>query len=104
MGKMKELYTLLQETEEALREYDPLAFDYAKQIIDAAQAIARTAMTPHLRSIKPREDQTSASLSGEEATGPAVLPTVTIGEQEYYVDERLRQLRNVENPHDFIDY
>jgi len=32
------------------------------------------------------------------------LPTVTIGGQEYFVDDRLRQLRNVENPHDFIDF
>jgi hypothetical protein len=104
MGKMKELYTLLHETEEALREYDPLAFDNAKQIIEAAQAIALTAMTPHLRSIKPREDQTPISFSGDEPAGPTALPTVTIGEQEYYVDERLRQLRNIENPHDFIDF
>lgn len=32
------------------------------------------------------------------------LPRVRIGEKEYYIDERLTQLRNVENPSDFIDF
>jgi hypothetical protein len=27
-----------------------------------------------------------------------------IGKKVYYVDARLRQLRNVENPHDYVDY
>jgi hypothetical protein len=58
MGRMKELYTLLQETEQALREYDPLAFENAKQIVEAAQAMALASLTPRPRSIKPREDQT----------------------------------------------
>jgi len=31
------------------------------------------------------------------------LPTVKINGKTYYVDTRLRQYRNVENPHDFID-
>lgn len=29
------------------------------------------------------------------------LPKVKIGKKTYYVDERLGQLRNVDNPHDF---
>lgn len=28
------------------------------------------------------------------------LPTVTIGDEEYFVDDRLGELRNVNNPHD----
>ena len=55
---MKELYTLLQETEQALREYDPLAFENAKKIVEAAQAMALASLTPRPRLIKPREDQT----------------------------------------------
>ncbi len=58
MGRMKELYTLLQETEQALQEYEPLAFENAKHIIEAAQAIAFASLKPRPRSIQPREDQT----------------------------------------------
>ena len=77
MGAMKRLFSSLQEVGQAMQEYDPLAFESARQIIEDAQAIAY---------------------------GPTALPTITIGEQEYYVDERLLQLRNVENPHDFMDF
>lgn len=31
------------------------------------------------------------------------LPTIEINGKTYYVDNRLRQYRNVENPHDFIN-
>jgi len=31
------------------------------------------------------------------------LTIITIGKKQYYVDRKLRQLRNVKNPHDFID-
>lgn len=31
---------------------------------------------------------------------PRRLPTVQIGGKEYFVDERLNELRNVNNPHD----
>jgi len=34
---------------------------------------------------------------------PRMLPTKVIDGKTYFVDERLRQLRNVENPHDYID-
>lgn len=34
----------------------------------------------------------------------AQLPKMKIGKKSYFVDERLEQLRNVANPHDFIDY
>jgi hypothetical protein len=33
---------------------------------------------------------------------PRKLPVVTINGREYYVDERLRELRAVNNPHDRI--
>jgi hypothetical protein len=31
------------------------------------------------------------------------LKKVRIKDKTYYLDERLKQLRNVKNPHDFID-
>ena len=35
---------------------------------------------------------------------PRMLPTVTLDNgKTYFVDERLNQLRNVLNPHDYID-
>ena len=36
---------------------------------------------------------------------PRMLPTVTLDNgKTYFVDERLNQLRNVLNPHDYIDF
>ena len=36
---------------------------------------------------------------------PRRLPAVTLDNgKTYFIDERLRQLRNVHNPHDFIDW
>lgn len=36
--------------------------------------------------------------------GPRMLPIVTLSNgKTYFIDDRLRQLRNVINPHDFID-
>lgn len=32
------------------------------------------------------------------------LPVVEINGKRYYADNRLRQFRNVENPHDFMDW
>lgn len=32
------------------------------------------------------------------------LPKIGIGTKDYYVDKRLCQLRNVDNPHDYIEY
>lgn len=32
------------------------------------------------------------------------LPKIRHGNKEYYRDARLRQLRNMKNPHDYIDY
>ena len=62
MARMKELYTLLQETEQALQESDPLSFENAKRIVEAAQAMALASLTPRPRSIRPREDQTQISV------------------------------------------
>jgi hypothetical protein len=31
------------------------------------------------------------------------LPKVKLGRKTYYFDGRLKQIRNVKNPHDFID-
>ena len=36
---------------------------------------------------------------------PRRLPTITLDNgKTYFVDERLKQLRNVHNPNDFIDF
>ena len=32
-----------------------------------------------------------------------MLPIITYERKKWFFDERLRQLRNVRNPHDFID-
>lgn len=32
------------------------------------------------------------------------LPIVKIGDKSYYDDKRLREYRNIDNPHDRIDY
>ena len=42
--------------------------------------------------------------SNEESTGARELPKVKIGTETYYRDDRLKQLRNINNPHDFMDY
>ncbi|OGC62487.1 hypothetical protein A2264_01125 [candidate division WWE3 bacterium RIFOXYA2_FULL_46_9] len=43
-------------------------------------------------------------LKTEDDPQPRVLPIVKIGRAWYFVDERLRQLRNVENPHDTVNW
>jgi len=40
----------------------------------------------------------------EEASGPWVLPMVQHGPTQYFTDLRLRQFRNVQNPHDCVDF
>jgi hypothetical protein len=35
---------------------------------------------------------------------PRALPRIMVGNTIYFVDARLRQLRNVQDPTDFIDY
>lgn len=43
----------------------------------------------------------------EEEAGPErgwrMLPVVTYERKKWFFDERLRQIRNVRNPHDFLD-
>ena len=48
--------------------------------------------------------QQLAERSKHDPTLPRVLPIVKIGRKHYFVDERLRQLRNVKNPHDYMDW
>jgi hypothetical protein len=39
-----------------------------------------------------------------ETGGPRMLPRVTLSNgKTYFIDERLNQLRNIKNPHDYID-
>ncbi len=40
----------------------------------------------------------------ENPSGPRVLPIVKVGNEHYFVDERLRQLRNVANADDFQNF
>lgn len=40
----------------------------------------------------------------ENPTGPHVLPIAKVGDKHYFVDERLRQLRNVTNFADSLDF
>jgi hypothetical protein len=40
----------------------------------------------------------------EEAGGPWVLPMVQHGPTQYFTDLRLRQFRNVQNPHEYVDF
>lgn len=44
------------------------------------------------------------SFSSTDEGGPRVLPIVMIGKKAYFVDVRLRQLRAVRNPSDYIDF
>jgi len=37
-------------------------------------------------------------------TGPRVLPVVQYGSTRYFADLRLRQFRDIENPHNYIDF
>jgi hypothetical protein len=32
------------------------------------------------------------------------LPTIEYKGKKYFRDDRLRQIRNVENPHDYVDF
>lgn len=36
--------------------------------------------------------------------GPVMLPIVKIGKKRYFADSRLRELRNIKNPHDCLDF
>jgi len=45
-----------------------------------------------------------AERSKHDPTLPRVLPIVKIGRMYYFVDERLRQLRHVKNPHDYVNW
>jgi hypothetical protein len=61
MGKMKTLYTLLQEAEQALQEQDPLAYEHAKKVIEAVQAMTLASLA-RPRENRPAQDQTPPSL------------------------------------------
>lgn len=39
-----------------------------------------------------------------EAGGPWALPIVQHGPTQYFADLRLRQFRNVKDPHDYVDF
>ena len=37
-------------------------------------------------------------------TGPRILPIAQLGKIQYFVDLRLRQFRDVNNPHNYVDF
>jgi len=43
-------------------------------------------------------------MESEETDGPWVLPVVRHGMMRYFADLRLRQFRNVQKPHDYVDF
>ena len=57
-------------------------------------------MTDQLKNIQPVENETTCN-----PYAPNRLPTVTLDNgKTYFIDERLKQLRNTVNPHDYIDF
>jgi len=40
----------------------------------------------------------------EEESGVRRLPTILYNGKKYFVDHRLREMRNINNPHDYINY
>lgn len=44
------------------------------------------------------------NLDGPEPPHPRRLPRVSVGGKTYFVDSRLRELRNVDNPHDRVEF
>jgi hypothetical protein len=54
---MKNLSTLLRETEQALREYDPVAYEDARRLIESVVEMTGTSPGPLPRVVLPREEQ-----------------------------------------------
>jgi len=52
---------------------------------------------------KPNHDPQDKPPAGD-YTHPRMLPRIKVGNKICFLDARLRLLRNVENPHDFVDY
>jgi len=62
--------------------------------------------TPDNRYLDPfSKEIMKQKIKEEKATNPTPkrLPVITLNKKQYFKDERLHQLRNVENPHDFIN-
>ena len=60
-------------------------------------------VSEQLEDMRARLQEIRDDLAGGERTGMVRLPIVPHKGKQYYFDERLRQLRNVNNPHDYID-
>ena len=45
-----------------------------------------------------------AGVKQKAVTGPRVLPVVRYGQTRYFADLRLAQFRDIENPHNYVDY
>ncbi len=53
---------------------------------------------------KAHEGETMKRVKQEVITGPRVLPVVRYGPTRYFADLRLKQFRDIENPHNFVDF
>ena len=45
-----------------------------------------------------------AGVKQKAVTGPRILPVVQCGPTRYFADLRLRQFRDIENPHNYVDF
>ena len=45
-----------------------------------------------------------AKVKQKVVTGPRVLPVVQYGQTRYFADLRLRQFRDIKNPHNYVDF
>jgi hypothetical protein len=59
---MKELYTALQEAERLFREYDPVAFEAGRKLVEEAQALVLADAKARARNILSREHQLPSPL------------------------------------------
>jgi hypothetical protein len=89
------------------KEHRRLLSDFEDEIlhlIDHADDFTRSDLQGIVMALVRRIMQAGRASQTSALEYPRLLPRIKIGKTIYFVDERLRQLRNVDNPHDFIDY
>ena len=65
---MKELYTILQEAGEALREFDPVSFEVAERIVSEGMGSAGPMTERDEKVLRQGEDQTQIPLYARRAS------------------------------------
>jgi hypothetical protein len=78
-----------------LRDQHHIAFEAMDLSVDSARSLAQ--MLTNLATAAEHLEQQDGALSPA-SQGPTRLPSIVIGDQEFYIDMERRQLRNVENP------